>query len=143
MSPEKFNHFYHINIKRYEKFLSEIKADNKTFDQQEKALNKIYYSSGNFITVHIYGYMNLEDYLLESLNKSSMYFESLKMIEYFGINDDNPIPKCDLKAFMLSENISKNAKGRMRHFYDILCRIYNEIQRFNSFKFDCYPEFWF
>ena len=143
MSPEKFNHFYCINIKRYEKFLSEIKADNKTFDQQEKALNKIYYSPGNFIAVHTYGYMNLEDYLLESLNKSSMYFESLKMIEYFGINDDNLIPKCDLKAFMLSENISKNAKGRMRHFYDILCRIYNEIQRFNSFKFDCYPESWF
>jgi len=32
MSPEKFNHFYCINIKRYEKFLSEIKVDNKTFD---------------------------------------------------------------------------------------------------------------
>ena len=65
------------------------------------------------------------------------------MIEYFGISDDNPTPKCDLKAFMLSENISKNAKGRMHHFYDILCRIHNEIQRFKSFKFDCYPESWF
>lgn len=140
MSPEKFNHFYRINIKRYEKFLSEIKADNKTFDQQEKALNKIYYSPGNFIAVHTYGYMNLEDYLLESLNKSSMYFESLKMIEYFGISDDNPIPKFDLKAFMLSENLSKNVKGRMRHLYDILCRIHNEFEKFKSFNFSIYPE---
>lgn len=143
MSPEKFNCFYRINIKRYEKFLSEIKADNEVFSHQEKALNKVYYHPGHFIDAHTPEYMNIKDYLFESLNKRSIYFESLKMIEYFGINDNNPIPKCDLKSFTLSENISKNTKGRMRHFYDILCRIHNEIERFKSFKFDCYPESFF
>lgn len=141
MSPEKFNFFYRTNIKSYERFLSTIKFSNKIFAQQEKALNKVYFSPANFLYPKLWFNYSLGNDLYFLNN--GLYFESLKMIEYFGISDDNPIPKCDLKAFMLSENISKNAKGRMRHFYDILCRIHNEIQRFKSFKFDCYPESWF
>lgn len=141
MSPEKFNFFYRTNIKSYERFLSTIKLSNKIFAQQEKALNKVYFSPANFLYPKLWVNYSLSSDLYFLNN--GLYFESLKMIEYFGISDDNPIPKCDLKAFMLSESISKNAKGRMRHFYDILCRIHNEIQRFKSFKFDCYPESWF
>ena len=141
MSPEKFNSFYRTNIKSYERFLSTIKLSNKIFAQQEKALNKVYFNPANFLYPKLWFNYSLSNDLYFLNN--GLYFESLKMIEYFSISDDNPIPKCDLKAFMLSENISKNAKGRMRHFYDILCRIHNEIQRFKSFKFDCYPESWF
>ena len=122
--------------------LSSIKLSNDIFSQQEKALGKVYLSPANLVNPNpedIHSSFRCQRYFYNN----GLYVQSLKMIEYFGISDDNPIPKCDLKAFMLSENISKNAKGRMRHFYDILCRIYNEIQRFNSFKFDCYPESWF
>ena len=138
MSPEKFNFFYRTNIKSYERFLSHIKANNKIFAQQEKALNKVYFSPANFFNSHLVFDYSLSNHIYFLNN--GLYFELLKMIEYFGISDNNSISKCDLKAFMLSENISKNTKGRMRHFYDILCRIHNEIERFKSFKFDCYPE---
>lgn len=141
MSPERFNCFYKERIHNFEMFLSSMKFNNDIFAQQEKALKKVYYSLARLMnaSLDVHDSWKYRKFFFNT----GLYFQSLKMIEYFGISDDNPIPKCDLKAFMLSENISKNAKGRMSHFYDILCRIHNEIQRFKSFKFDYYPESWF
>ena len=138
MSPEMFNCFYKSSIKNYETFLSSMKRNNNIFAQQEKALKKVYFSPANILNFSL-DFHDSSKFRAFFFN-TGIYFQSMKMIEYFGISDDNPIPKCDLKAFMLSENISKNTKGRMRHFYDIICRIHNEIERFKSFKFDCYPE---
>lgn len=138
MSPEKFNCFYKVSIKSYEMLLSSMKRNNNIFTQQEKALKKVYYSPANLMNASLDVHDSYKSKVF--FFNTGLYFQSLKMIEYFGISDDNPIPKFDLKAFMLSENFSKNVKGRMRHLYDILCRIHNEIERFKSFKFDCYPE---
>lgn len=139
MNIEKFNYFYRTNIRGYEMLLSSIKLSNDIFSQQEKALGKVYLSPANLVNSNpedIHSSFRHQRYFYNI----GLYMQSLKMIEYFGISEDNPIPKCDLKAFMLSENISKNAKGRLRHFYDILCKIHNEYERFKQFKFAVYPE---
>lgn len=139
MNIEKFNEFYRKNIEKYEEFLSEIKLSNNIFSQHEKQFGKVYCSPADLIISHRFYFSDSQRFNRYFFNVQT-YFQSLKMIEYFGINDNNPIPKYDLKAFMLSENISKNAKGRLRHFYWILCRIHNEIERFKQFKFAAYPE---
>lgn len=139
MNIEMFNYFYRANIEKYEMFLSEIKSANNRFVQQEKALKVVYYSPAHLVNSNKIYFCDSQHFNRYFFNVQT-YFQSLKMIEYFGIDDNNPIPKCDLKALMLSENISKNTKGRMRHFYDILCRIHNEFERFKSFKFDVNPE---
>lgn len=139
MNIEKFNYFYRTNIRGYEILLSSIKLSNNIFSQQEKVFGKVYLSPANLVNPNpedIHSSFRCQRYFYNN----GLYVQSLKMIEYFGINEDNPIPKCDLKAFILSENISKNTKGRLRHFYDILRRIHNETERFKQFKFAIYPE---
>lgn len=139
MNIEEFNNFYRANIEKYEMFLSEIKSTNNRFAQQEKTLKVVYYSPAHLVNSNKIYFCDSQHFNRYFFNVQ-IYFQSLKMIEYFGIDDNNPIPKCDLKALMLSENISKNAKGRLRHFYWILCRIHNEFEKFKSFNFSIYPE---